>query len=364
MARQHGRTLTSIWTDRDFIALPGLAQRMYLFLLSQPDLSHAGLIPLRTRRWASKSPGTTAADIEKELDRLAAARFVVVDYDTEELLIRTFVRNDGVYKQPKVMLRMREDARLIESATLKAAFSAELERLPLDELSDRPGGPNGDQPSTREVVREVVDTLRDDFAEAIAGVSGRVSVANPGESDGPTADDSVCAGQEADGRVSDTPGEGYAVPPRVRAGALPLPPTPVPQPPTPVPPTAGRDAARDVATPDEGSAQTLLAEWIDNCPQRPPGKVKGQVAKELKAMLDEGIPYEDVRAGLAAWHHKSLHPATLPSVVHEVRNPARPSGRPTTNDRVEAGLELARRLKAQEDQAEEAQALLEIESAS
>ena len=333
MARQHGRTLTSIWTDNDFISLPGLAQRMYLFLLSQPDLSHAGLLPLRARRWAAKTPGTTADDIENELAILDEARFVVVDYDTEELLIRTFVRNDGVYKQPKVMLRMREDARLIESPILRAAFRAELERLPLHELSDRPGGSNGDQPSTRQVVTEVVDSLREDFAKATEG-------------------------------VSDTPGEGYAVSPRVLAGALPLPPTPVPQPPTPVPPTAGRAAARAGATPDEGSAQTLLAEWIDNCPQRPPGKVKGQVAKELKAMLDEGIPYEDVRAGLAAWHHKSLHPATLPSVVHEVRNPARPSGRPTTNDRVEAGLELARRLKAQEDQAEEAQALLEIESAS
>ena len=41
-------------------------------------------------------------------------------------------------------------------------------------------------------------------------------------------------------------------------------------------------------------------------------------------MLDEGQPYEDVRAGLAAWAQKGLHPSTLASVVHETRTPKAP----------------------------------------
>lgn len=72
------------------------------------------------------------------------------------------------------------------------------------------------------------------------------------------------------------------------------------------------------------TAQTLIAEWIDHCDGgRPPGRVVGQVAKELGQMLDEGIPYADVRRGLAAWHGRGLHPSTLASVVHETRNPPR-----------------------------------------
>ena len=74
----------------------------------------------------------------------------------------------------------------------------------------------------------------------------------------------------------------------------------------------------------EQSAQTLIAEWLDHAPQRPPGRVIGQISKELKAMLDEGQPYEDVRAGLAAWAQKGLHPSTLASVVHETRTPKAP----------------------------------------
>lgn len=67
------------------------------------------------------------------------------------------------------------------------------------------------------------------------------------------------------------------------------------------------------------SAQTLLAEWIDHCGQRPPGRVIGHVARELKAMLVEGIPLDEVRAGLAVWHQRGLHPSALASVVHEAR---------------------------------------------
>lgn len=70
----------------------------------------------------------------------------------------------------------------------------------------------------------------------------------------------------------------------------------------------------------EPTAQTLVAEWIDHCNKKPPGRVVGQIAKEIGALLNEGIAYADVRAGLAAWHQKSLHPSTLASVVHEVMN--------------------------------------------
>ena len=284
--------MAAIWNDPDFLALSEGPQRLYMFLLSQPDLSHAGLVPLRIGRWAKKVAGGTRDVIEDHISALSDARFVVADNDTEELLVRTFVRNDGVYKQPKVMLRMREDARQIESPILRQAFRTELDRLPLDELNDKPGGPSGDLPSTRAQVETVVETLREDFADAVVNPSERVS-----------------------GRVSDTP--------HVRAGALHQPPTTVPLPPATVPPTAGRgerSAELAIVRDEAPTTQALVAEWIDHCPERPPGRVVGQVSKELKALLDEGIEPERVRAALAEWNRKGLHPSTLASVVHEITN--------------------------------------------
>lgn len=84
-------------------------------------------------------------------------------------------------------------------------------------------------------------------------------------------------------------------------------------------PTSGGDG--------EPSAQPLIGEWIEHCTERPPGRVVGQVSKEVKAMLSEGIPAERVRVGLAEWQRKGLHASTLPSVVHEVASRAQPAAR-------------------------------------
>lgn len=162
MARSHGRILSGIWQDPDFRALPAEPQRMYLFLLSQPNLTHAGLLPLTVRRWASAALDLTPERVRAALAALEAARFVVVDGDAEELLIRTLVRNDGVWKQPKVMIRMGEDAREITSARLRAAFVTEMHRLPLDQL----------KPDTRAVVEGVVKGIIADFTPDPAGPSG------------------------------------------------------------------------------------------------------------------------------------------------------------------------------------------------
>lgn len=113
----------------------------------------------------------------------------------------------------------------------------------------------------------------------------------------------------------------------------------------------GREGNKDsdyvgdaVASSDEPTAQTLVAEWIDHCQQRPPGRVIGQLSKEIKSLLNEGTPYDETRQAVAAWHERGLHPATLPSIVHELRTPQRRRGTQTTDDRVRAGLELAERL--------------------
>lgn len=93
----------------------------------------------------------------------------------------------------------------------------------------------------------------------------------------------------------------------------------------------------------EHATNDLIAEWIDHCGQRPPKRVVGQVAREIKTMLDERIPYADVRTGLAAWHTKGLHPSTLASVVHETRTAPTRRSSSTTDQRVADGLALAQR---------------------
>ncbi|MFI7315182.1 hypothetical protein [Streptomyces hygroscopicus] len=173
MARAHGRILSSIWEDTDFLALTQQQQRLYLFLISQPNLNHAGLLPLTLRRWARKATGLTAAELESHLTALANAGFIVLDDDTEELLIRSFVRNDGVWKQPKVMGAMVSGAMEIESKTLRHALVMEMDRIPLDELSDEPTkARSGEGPSIRAQVHEHITALRKAFGDPGPGPFG------------------------------------------------------------------------------------------------------------------------------------------------------------------------------------------------
>lgn len=165
MARGHGRILTSIWEDTDFLDLDEREQRLYLFLISQPNLNHAGLLDLTLRRWARKARGLTVAELEKRIGRLEETQFVVVDDDTEELLIRSFVRNDGVWRMPKVMGAMVSGALEISSRKLQRALLAEMDRIPLEDLSDDPtklrNGTEG--PSIRQQVTDHITNLRKAF---------------------------------------------------------------------------------------------------------------------------------------------------------------------------------------------------------
>lgn len=135
MPRTEARVLNSIWRDRDFLALPPGAQRLYVFLLSQDDLSYCGVMPLRPQRWASKAAGLTLHDVEMDLKALACSppRFVLPDHDTGELMVRSLMRRDGIWRQPNLLKLARESAASVESAVIRGVMLRELRRLPLDE---------------------------------------------------------------------------------------------------------------------------------------------------------------------------------------------------------------------------------------
>jgi len=109
-----------------------------------------------------------------------------------------------------------------------------------------------------------------------------------------------------------------------------------PEPELLLPPTAAQTSAPD-------TTQTIIGEWIDHCPKRPPERVLGQVAKQVRLMLAEGIDPDDVRRGIAAWQDRGLDPSTLPSVVNQVMNaqPRAPNGR-AAEDRAQLQRQLAR----------------------
>lgn len=119
--RSHARIQCSIWSDPDFVALGPESQRTYLVLLSQPDLSHCGVLPYLPQRWGRLAAGTNVETIEKAIVKLETGRYVVVDRDTAELLIRTLVVHDGGLANPKMRGAIRSALGAVHSKTLRDA---------------------------------------------------------------------------------------------------------------------------------------------------------------------------------------------------------------------------------------------------
>lgn len=310
MARSHGRIYSVIWSDPDFLALTPTAQRLYLFLLTQPDLNQAGLVALRTRRWSRSAKALNADSLAADLAELETARFVLVDEDTEEVLLRTFVRNDGVHRQPNVMRRMGEDALEIASPQLRRGLLAELLKLDMEELSDDPTARGG--LSVRAVARTVVDGLRQGFTERLPEGFPQPSPRTPTRDRTPAA--------------------------------------PVPNPQSPVPPTAAGTAATLIdleprpAAPEttvNRRAQALARIYAELVPLSKFPAVMRICKQAIDAGYDDAAIEQALRRIVV-----DGRPVTVDVLRLELEGPRpKPS---TTDQRVHAALELRDRLRDQE----------------
>lgn len=129
MARSFARCYVRIWADPAWRALDVDAQHLYLLLISQPSMNMAGVLPLQLRKWASCVAGWDIADTAKALDRLRDDTFVLVDEDTEEVLVRSLVRNDEAYKTPGMLKSILRFAEGTQAPELRRTLAVELGRL-------------------------------------------------------------------------------------------------------------------------------------------------------------------------------------------------------------------------------------------
>jgi hypothetical protein len=106
MARDHARIHVVIWQDEEFVQLAAAEQRTYLLLLSQPKLSLCGSLDYTPGRWAKLATDVTTSQMAASVYRLVDARYLLVDEVSEELLIRSFVRHDGVCDSPNMVQAM------------------------------------------------------------------------------------------------------------------------------------------------------------------------------------------------------------------------------------------------------------------
>ena len=157
---EYGKIFKRVWGDADFKALTCQQQLLYLKLVSQTDISLAGVLTLATIRWAGQTAGVTDKDIARTLAELEAARFIVCDRETQEVLVRSYVRNDLGWRSSKTMKAVKAAVGRILSPRLRGVISAELLKVDTSGLSDRKSETY--ELSPREYIDSVIRDLVDE----------------------------------------------------------------------------------------------------------------------------------------------------------------------------------------------------------
>lgn len=173
MAREYAKILTRIWADSDFKRLSAEAQRLYFQVISQPDISMAGVVTLAEKRWSLQVADCDEEHIVAALHELEGRRFLVVDRETQEVLVRSFVRSDECWKSPTSMKGVDSAVRAVLSDGLKAVLRDEILRIDLSKLPDKVSEKTGR--STRDYVGGIVRGIADDYEGLSHGVSDGVS---------------------------------------------------------------------------------------------------------------------------------------------------------------------------------------------
>ena len=128
MAKTQANIYLTIWTDPDFLTLPPNAKLLYFVLLTHPTLNYCGVADWRENRLATMTGGLTIDELRHAAWQLGKRRMLAVDPDTEEVLVRSFVRHDGVLKQPNTTKGMVREYGAIMSLKLRELVTLETRR--------------------------------------------------------------------------------------------------------------------------------------------------------------------------------------------------------------------------------------------
>jgi hypothetical protein len=69
------------------------------------------------------------------------------------------------------------------------------------------------------------------------------------------------------------------------------------------------------------NAGTVVTAWIEGLRVRPPDRVVGQTAREVRLLIDQGFPADKILQALRSVSAKGLHPSTLASELNMILNP-------------------------------------------
>ena len=129
MAREHANIRLDMWGDVDVRDLSESEQRLYMLLMSHPKTNRAGVSEWHPGRLSQFARDTTPESIVVTAAGLVERLFLVIDETTEEVLIRSYIKHDGVLKQPNMTTTMANDYAGVASTVIRGVIAFEVQKL-------------------------------------------------------------------------------------------------------------------------------------------------------------------------------------------------------------------------------------------
>lgn len=132
MPRDYMAWSTSSWSDPDWTRLAPMQQWLYQTVSSQPRLSTCGVLDYIPARLTRLAKGIATPEVEKLREALCTTTprpMLIYDSETAELLVRSYIRNDGLIRGKDQAKAIAKDWEAITSEHIAAAVVVELARL-------------------------------------------------------------------------------------------------------------------------------------------------------------------------------------------------------------------------------------------
>jgi hypothetical protein len=133
VARKYAQIKLAIWGDDDFRELSPQAQHLFFVVITSPTMNHCGVADWRPGRIAAMASGWTVDDINTAAAELVDRLYLVIDEETEEVLVRSFIRHDELMRQPKMAVAVAKAHDSVASSVIRGVVVHELNRLRADE---------------------------------------------------------------------------------------------------------------------------------------------------------------------------------------------------------------------------------------
>lgn len=128
MPRDHTRIHTDIWGDDEWLDLSPEAQHLYFVLYTWPP-SLCGGGDWQPRKIAARARGWSVPAVLDAAEELVAGEFLLIDIDTEEYLLRSWVKHDGLYRVQNMAVSVSNARANLASRLLKGVVVHEVSKL-------------------------------------------------------------------------------------------------------------------------------------------------------------------------------------------------------------------------------------------